>query len=81
MKSPYTKPLLTMEMFSMSQMAARDCADFIPTDRLTFADGQNCGWDVNGTIIFIDGVCEVNGEESNFACYNNPSEGNYIFRS
>ena len=82
MKGPYTKPLLTMEMFTMTQTAARDCADFIPQDRLNWADVENCGGEVNGTVVFLEpGPCDVNGEDSGFACYNNPSEGNYIFRS
>lgn len=82
MRRPYTKPLLTMEMFTMSQTVVRDCSDSIPTDRLNWADVQNCGWEVSGTVLFLQpGPCELDGEAAGFACYNNPSEGNYIFRS
>lgn len=82
MKGNYTKPMLTVEMFTMAQNTARDCADSIPTDRLTLADIDSCGWEVYGTILFLNpGPCDVNGEGMSFICYNNPSEGNYIFRS
>ena len=82
MKATYTKPLLAIEMFSVSQFAARDCADNIPKDQVTLNDIATCAWDLNGTTVFISQpVCDINGDESGFACYNNPSEGNYIFRS
>ena len=35
-----------------------------------------------GTTVFVAGTnCMLDGEAMGFACYNNPSEGNYIFRS
>lgn len=83
MKSSYTKPLLGVEMFSVFQSAARDCADSIPKDNVTFNDISTCVWDLGGgTTVFIAGAtCTLDGESMGFACYNNPSEGNYIFRS
>lgn len=83
MKANYTKPMLAMEMFSLTQMAARDCADSIPKDQINFDDPGRCVWDLGGgTTVFIAGSnCLLDGESMGFACYNNPSEGNYIFRS
>ena len=83
MKKNYTKPLLTIEMFSMTQTTARDCADNLIKDNLTLADITNCGYDIEGTIVFLEGgkACTLDGELIGFACYHNPDEGNYIFRS
>ena len=82
MKAIYSKPLLAVEMFSMVQDAARDCSDSIPKEQLTYSDIASCVWDLGGTTVFIDQPrCDINGEQMGIACYNNPSEGNYIFRS
>ena len=83
MKSKYTKPMLAMEMFSLTQTAARDCADSIPSSQLNFNDPGKCVWDLGGgTTVFIAGTnCVLDGEQMGYGCYNNPSEGNYIFRS
>lgn len=83
MKTPYTKPLLGVENFSLMQTAARDCADSIPKDQLTFGDIANCVWNLGGgTTVFIAGsTCTLDGESMGMGCYNNPSEGSYIFRS
>lgn len=83
MKAPYTKPLLGVETFSLFQTAARDCADSIPKDQLTFGDIASCVWDLGGgTTVFVAGsTCTLDGEGMGFACYNNPGEGMYIFRS
>ena len=83
MKLTYTKPLLGIENFSMLQSTARDCADTIPKDQLTFGDIANCVWDLGGgTTVFVGGsTCTLDGQEMGVGCYNNPGEGNYIFRS
>ena len=83
MKANYTKPLLTVEVFSQTQSSARECADNIPKDQLTSNDPANCAWDLGGgtTVFITKPTCVLNGEQMGFACYNNPSEGNYIFRS
>ena len=83
MKANYTKPFLAMEMFSLNQMVARDCADSIPKDQVNFTDPSRCVWDLGGgTTVFVAGSnCVLDGEAMGIACYNNPSEGNYIFRS
>ena len=83
MKANYKKPMLAVEMFSLTQSAARDCADSIPKDQITLSDISSCAWDLGGgTTVFVAGsTCVLDGEQMGFACYNNPSEGNYIFRS
>jgi hypothetical protein len=83
MKGNYSKPLLVVEMFSLTQTNARDCADTIPKEQLNFNDPGQCVWDLGGgTTVFVAGSnCMIDGENMGFACYNNPSEGNYIFRS
>ena len=83
MKASYTKPLLAMEMFSLNQMAVRDCADSIPKSQVDFTDPSRCVWNLGGgTTVFIAGsTCVLDGEAMGIACYNNPSEGHYIFRS
>jgi len=83
LKSEYRKPRLSFEMFSLTQSGSRDCADSIPKDQLNFNDPGSCVWDLGGgTTVFIAGTnCMLDGESMGFACYNNPNEGNYIFRS
>lgn len=83
MKANYTKPMLAMEMFSLTQLSTRDCADSIPDEQVNFNDPGRCVWDLGGgTTVFVAGTnCVLDGEAMGFACYNNPSEGNYIFRS
>ena len=83
MKSNYTKPLLAVEVFSYSQATTRDCADNIPKDQLTFGNPADCVWNLGGGVtVFVAGSnCMLDGESMGMGCYNNPSEGNYIFRS
>ena len=83
MKATYTKPLLAVELFSYAQSTTRDCADSIPKQQVNFNDPRKCVWDLGGgTTVFAAGsTCVLDGEQMGFACYNNPSEGNYMFRS
>jgi len=83
MKANYTKPMLQVASFTLAQSTARDCADSIPKDQVNYNDPSACVWDLGGgTTVFVAGSnCVLDGEQMGFACYNNPSEGNYIFRS
>ena len=83
MKGTYTKPLLTVEVFSLAQSTTRDCADNIPKEQLNFNAPGECVWDLGGGMsVFIAGSnCVIDGSNMGMGCYNNPSEGNYIFRS
>jgi hypothetical protein len=58
-----------------------DTADL--QDKLTGGDPSNCVWELgNGMNVFIfNSACQMDGEEMEYACYNNVSEGSYIFRS
>ena len=83
MKANYTKPLLAVEVFSLTQSTARDCADHIPKDQLNFNEPGKCVWDLGGGMtVFVAGSnCVIDGANMGMGCYNNPSEGNYVFRS
>lgn len=82
MKQSYTKPMFSMEMFSVMQAGARVCSDSIPFDQVTSNDINTCHWNMGGIKMFIEQPnCDMNGEEMGVACYNNPAEGMYIFRS
>ena len=83
MKANYTKPLLAVELFSLAQSTARDCEDNIPKEQLNFNDPGTCVWDLGGgmTVFIEEPNCKINGTDMGMGCYNNPSEGNYIFRS
>lgn len=83
MKNKYVKPTVAVELFCLAQSIARDCADFIPQSQLTYADIHNCKWDLGGgtSLFTTPEPCTMDGEGMGFACYNNPSEGQYIFRS
>ena len=83
MKANYTKPLLAVEVFSLTQTIARDCNNSAIKSRLNFSDPGKCVWDLGGgTTVFIGGQnCDIDGETMGYSCYNNPSEGNYSFRS
>ena len=83
MKGNYIKPVFAVELFSMTQSVTRDCSDAIPKDQLNFNDPGSCVWDLGGgtTVFIAEANCTIDGESMGFSCYNNPSEGNYIFRS
>ena len=84
MKSEYTKPLLAIELFSVTQAGAKDCADtVIPGTEVTTTDPGSCGLALpNGVVLYVEGAhCNRDGESSGIVCYNNPNEGSYIFRS
>ena len=83
MKEFYSKPLLAVEMFSLTQSIARDCSDSIPKDQLNMNNINDCWWDLGGgTKVFaLDRACNLDGEQMGIACYNNPTEETLIFKS
>lgn len=83
MKGKYTKPIVAIETFSLGLGLTRDCDNMGIQDKLTGGDPSNCVWDLgNGMNVFIfNSACQMDGEEMEYACYNNVSEGSYIFRS
>ena len=83
MKANYTKPLLVVETFSHAQSTTRVCADSLMENQVTFNDIDTCAVDMGGGFtVFVGGkTCKFDGEQMGYLCYNNPTEGNYIFRS
>lgn len=83
MKAKYVKPTLCVEMFCLTQSIARDCGDSIPQSQLDFSDPHTCRWNMGGdnTVFIVNQHCTIDGTKMEYVCYNNPSEGNYIFRS
>ena len=84
MKKKYTKPRLSVEIFSLTQSIARDCSGSGALgDGTTATDPSQCVWNLgNGMSIFVAiANCTIDGDGGEFGCYNNPGEGNYAFRS
>jgi hypothetical protein len=83
MKTPYIKPVFAVELFSGAQTTTRDCWDSIIAEDVTLNDLPDCYWEpIPGVRLFLENtVCTENGEIYGAACYNNPSETQYIFRS
>lgn len=84
MKNKYKKPLLAVERFALAQSIARDCGNTsIPASQITSGDIHSCLWDLGGGMtVFIGGAhCVLDGEKMGYACYNNPAEGNFVFKS
>ena len=84
MKKQYQKPLIAIERFSIVHTGARDCWNSIPQDQVNLSD-HPCGWEFGGNILFntsvVDATCSIDGELSGMVCYNNPGEGQLMFRS
>ncbi|MBR5322832.1 MAG: hypothetical protein IKU48_04745 [Clostridia bacterium] len=84
MKQIYSKPFISLEVFSLTQSVTRDCDNMsIPKDQLTSNDPINCKWELGGgfTVFMVSNGCTIEGENMGYACYNNPGEGQFIFRS
>lgn len=78
MKGKYIKPTMAFESTMMTGGLLRDCSDEFK-DKFN-EDGY---WELpNGMNIFLLGsACQLDGEDMGYGCYNNPGEGQYIFRS
>lgn len=74
---------MTIELFSATQPVARECGTSIPASQFNQNDPSTCAWDLGGGMtVFIAGEhCTLGGDQMGYSCYNNPSEGNYIFKS
>ncbi len=85
MKLNYQKPMMQVELLSSQQSQARDCADSFVMGEATAGDINTCVYDMGGnSVIFATGVgsaCTIDGNTMTVYCYNNPSEGLYIFHS
>lgn len=78
MKGKYIKPTMAFESTMLTGGLFRDCSE-------EYKDKFNDEgyWELpNGMNVFLLGTaCQVDGEELELGCYNNPGEGLYIFRS
>ena len=85
MKTKYQEPLFAVETFSRTQSTSRDCADSFLASSATSSDANTCVYLLGGdSIIFTlggDSTCTIDGNNMVYYCYNNPSEGQYIFHS
>ena len=94
MKKVYTKPVLMMEDFTLSQTIAHNCGDNLNFSEATLKYKESCGWNV-GDVNF-DGIvdvvfntaraCSIKADETYSdgfvsVCYNNPGSGYNIFNS
>ncbi|MBE5956523.1 MAG: hypothetical protein E7253_08725 [Lachnospiraceae bacterium] len=87
MKKEYTKPVIILENFSMTQSIAHNCGEALDFDLATLKYKSTCGWDDgSGNIIFTSsnsGCAFPDDTDSpeDLVCYNNPSGGYNIFNS
>lgn len=82
MKNTYSKPVLVIESFVMSQSIAHNCGDQLDFNQATLKYKGSCGWEIApGTVVFKETpTCTFTGEFEGI-CYNNPSDGINIFNS
>ena len=89
MKEIYTKPVLHIETFRLSQSIANSCnvppAVQSTVSRANMWYRSTCGWAVGDTVMWLEGTaCNYPlgvDDEVNGYCYNNPSAGLSIFHS
>ena len=90
MKQVYTKPVLMMETFNLTQTIAAGCgaaAGGNTLGRPAQWSKSTCGWDLGNEILWAENTdANCNSylsvdEDVNGLCYNNPGGGNSIFGS
>lgn len=87
MKEKYTKPVLRMEMFTLTQNIAQTCGSFegSTVGRPTSGDSNSCGWDMGNAIVWVEApACTMpwpaDGEFAG-VCLHNPNGGVTVFGS
>jgi len=81
-KERYTKPLMALELFSLTQTMAGSCTADIPKDQLTANDIHSCAWDFGGVLVYLqEPVCMIPGDSIPLICYNNLGDDAVAFRS
>ena len=88
MKEKYSKPVMVIERFEMTNSIARNCADFLDKRYLTNKSMWECAWDIGGgfTVFAQLPQCLIESNEwvtdtGDLICYNNPADGAHIFSS
>lgn len=85
MKQKYTKPVLVIESFTLSQSIAHNCGKNLDFTQATTKTVETCGWNTGfpNEIVFMvpNNGCNVEDEDFDGVCYNNPSAGINVFNS
>lgn len=93
MKKTYTKPVLHMEDFTLSQSIAHNCGKGLDWGQAGLKYKSTCGWKTGADLNFdgVDDIVFVNGNtqcspqigENDWegVCYNNPDGGLNVFNS
>lgn len=84
MKELYTKPMLGVELFSLAQSVARDCDNTaISGGKWSMNAPETCTYNIGGsaTLFIAQPACMIPADSNPYGCYNNPTEGQYIFHS
>lgn len=97
MKKIYTKPVLNMEDFTLSQSIAHNCGKLLDFNQATLKYKSTCGWDLmeDGTVTqqpsapdsdvlwMSSSICGRVTTDDNYGivCYNNPGGGYNVFNS
>lgn len=82
MKKAYTKPVLIVERFTLSQTIAHNCGKNLDFSMATLANKKDCGWNIGGIEVFMDTtICDVYVEEIDGVCHNAPEGGYNVFNS
>lgn len=86
MKKAYTKPVLLVESFELTQSIASCGALHNSLGQPAHSTRSDCGWDLGfGDVIWVEGtVCSIPWDKEtpiSGVCYNNPDGGNNIFMS
>lgn len=75
-RKAYSKPCVSLVNFSLTGSVASTCVY-----RGTNTDGNTCGYEDNGWILYaVDGVCEIVVENPDF-CYHVPTADTSVFSS
>lgn len=83
MKKTYTKPVLNMESFSLSQTIAYGCGNNLDFKYATHRNKYDCKWETGfGEAVFLTkDTCDIADEDYDGVCYNNPEGGWNAFAS
>lgn len=83
MKKAYKKPMMIVELFTLSQTIAAGCGENLEDmGEPLHARKEDCAWDFNGFHMFQEKyICENASEYWDSICYNAPEGGFNIFHS
>lgn len=82
MKEKYMKPLMSLELFSLTQTVAGTCTANIPKDQFNSNDPYGCQMLWGDMNVFMPNTgCMLDGNLFDGFCYNNPTEDQIVFRS